>query len=76
MSEAGFANIRQCLPAKETYSQETFKDCLPGEEESDFISPHTLMIEAEKPITNRKAGGILPLAIPTEQRPLDALAQE
>jgi len=51
MSEAGFVNLRRCLPAKETFSQDVFGDCLPGEEESDFVSPHTLIVEAEKPIT-------------------------
>lgn len=49
MSEAGFANIRKCLPAKQTFSQAMFGDCLSWEEESDYGSPHTLIIEAEKP---------------------------
>jgi predicted SAM-dependent methyltransferase len=50
LSEVGFSNIRKCLPARETYSRGIFNDCLPLEEESDFDSPHTLIIEAAKPL--------------------------
>lgn len=53
MSDAGFTNIRKCLPAKQTFNQEMFGDCLRWEEESDDGSPHTLIIEAEKPIKHR-----------------------
>lgn len=49
MSDVGFIKIRKCLPTKQTYYPELFKDCLHMEQESDFTSPHTLIIEAEKP---------------------------
>lgn len=52
MSEAGFVKLRTCLPVRETYRPELFADCLPREEESDYESPHTLIIEAEKPIAH------------------------
>lgn len=50
MSDVGFINIRKCLPAKETYYPEFYGECLNIEEESDFEFPHTLIIEAEKPV--------------------------
>jgi predicted SAM-dependent methyltransferase len=49
MSEVGFVNMRACLPVRETNRHELFDDCLSREDESDFESPHTLIIEAEKP---------------------------
>lgn len=49
MSDAGFINIRKCLPKKQTYHPKLFDECLMIEEENDFILPHTLIIEAEKP---------------------------
>jgi hypothetical protein len=48
MLNAGFVNIRSCLPVKETHS-ELFQECLPKEFESDYVFPHTLIIEGEKP---------------------------
>lgn len=55
MSDVGFTNIRKCLPAKQTYFKEMFTDCLPWEEESDYGWPHTLIIEAEKPVKAAEA---------------------
>ena len=49
LSDAGFTNIRKCLPARQTHKPEWFQDCLLVEEESDYESPHTLIIEADKP---------------------------
>lgn len=49
LSNAGFVDIRTCMPARETHKPELFADCLAMEEESDFESPHTLIIEATKP---------------------------
>ena len=49
MSEAGFQNLLACIPVRQTFHQDFFGDCLAYEEESDFTSPHTLIIEAEKP---------------------------
>lgn len=48
LTEAGFENIRLCLPTRET-SSPLFNDCLKLEYESDFSCPHTLIVEAEKP---------------------------
>jgi predicted SAM-dependent methyltransferase len=52
MSEVGFVNMRTCLPVRETSRHELFGDCLSREEESDYESPHTLIIEAQKPSTH------------------------
>ena len=49
MSEAGFKNIRLCLPSKETNAPELFQQCLLLEPESDFNFPHTIIVEGEKP---------------------------
>lgn len=49
LSDAGFTNIRNCIPTKQTYRPEMFQDCLAMEHESDFESPHTIIIEADKP---------------------------
>ena len=48
MSDAGFINIRACTPVKETFS-DLFQECLVLEFESDFSSPHTLIMEGKKP---------------------------
>ena len=49
MAHAGFMQIRASLPAKETRAPDLFGDCLSIENESDFETPHTLIVEAEKP---------------------------
>lgn len=49
MSEVGFTNIKSCIPTKETSEPELFLECLSMEYESDFNTPHTLIVEAEKP---------------------------
>lgn len=51
LSRAGFVNIKPCLPIKETHHSQLFTECLETEFESDFDSPHTLIVEAEKPKT-------------------------
>lgn len=48
LTDAGFVNIKKCVPSKTTYRPELFNDCLPMEEETDFEFPHTLILEAEK----------------------------
>lgn len=48
--DAGFVNIRKCIPSRETYRSELFNECLKIEEETDFETPHTLIVEAEKPL--------------------------
>lgn len=53
MSETGFTNIHKSLPVKQTYAPAMLSDCLIWEEESDYVSPHTLIIEAEKPIKDQ-----------------------
>lgn len=47
--EAGFIQVRKCIPAQSTYAPEIFADCLRMEHESDFESPHTLIVEALRP---------------------------
>ncbi len=49
MTEAGFADVKTCLPVKETHYPELFQSCLAKEWESDFQVPHTLIVEAVKP---------------------------
>lgn len=49
MTDAGFTNLRVCLPTKETHYPELFSPCLEKEYENDFDYPYTLIIEAEKP---------------------------
>lgn len=49
LSDAGFMNIRKCIPTRQTYKPDLFQDCLAMEDETDFESAHTLIIEADKP---------------------------
>lgn len=49
MDRIGFVNVTRCLPIKETNHPDKFGPCLATEWESDFESPHTLLLEAEKP---------------------------
>lgn len=49
MIGSGIQNQHGCNPAKQTFHQDLFTDCLAYEEESHFTLPHTLIIEAEKP---------------------------
>jgi predicted SAM-dependent methyltransferase len=49
MGEAGFRDLRACLPVRQTHYPELFEPCLAKEWESDFEVPHTLVIEAVKP---------------------------
>ena len=48
LSNAGFTNIKTCLPIKETFYPEYFSACLGNEFESDFAFPHTIILEAQK----------------------------
>ncbi len=49
MTEAGFVDLRVCLPAKETGYPELLGDCLTREYEWDEAAPHTLIVEGRKP---------------------------
>ena len=49
MTTIGFVDVRQCLPTRETGAPQLFNECLANEWESDFNSPHTLIVEATKP---------------------------
>jgi predicted SAM-dependent methyltransferase len=49
LTQSGFANIRSCLPTRETRAPQLFNDCLKLELEDDFETPRTLIVEAEKP---------------------------
>jgi predicted SAM-dependent methyltransferase len=48
-SAAGFINIHRRTPTTETGYPEIFNDTLKVEFDPDLITPHTLIIEAEKP---------------------------
>lgn len=50
LAEAGFEKIRTCLPVRESHNRSLFADCLDKEWESTFDCPHTLIVEAEKPV--------------------------
>ena len=50
MEDAGFENVRPCLPTRETSRPEFFDDCLRVEWETDFSHPHTLLVESTKPL--------------------------
>lgn len=49
MKGIGFSDIHVCLPVRDTRYPELFNPCLAMENESDFLVPHTLIIEARKP---------------------------
>lgn len=47
---AGFVNVRRCLPTRETGYPDRFDAAVLGKEwENDLNTPHTLIVEAEKP---------------------------
>jgi len=48
MTGAGFADLRLCAPVRETHYPDLFQECLLKEDESDFDTPHTLIIEGVK----------------------------
>jgi hypothetical protein len=50
LTQVGFVDVRACLPTRETSAPELFGDCLQKEYESDFETPHTLVVEATKPM--------------------------
>jgi SAM-dependent methyltransferase len=49
LTDAGFTDVKTCLPIKQTHHPELFQSCLEKEWESDFEAPHTLLVEAVKP---------------------------
>lgn len=49
LEDAGFTDIRTCLPIRESGHPELFAECMRTEFESHFDAPHTLILEAEKP---------------------------
>lgn len=51
MTSAGFVEFETCLPTKETRYPEHFGECLTKEYESRFDAPHTLVVEAVKPLS-------------------------
>jgi predicted SAM-dependent methyltransferase len=50
LTDAGFSELRICKPVTETNYPRLFTDCLSKEWESDPSCPHTLIIEAAKPM--------------------------
>jgi len=48
----GFIDIFLCKPVQETYYPAFFQECLATENESDFDTPHTIVVEAYKPLIN------------------------
>jgi predicted SAM-dependent methyltransferase len=53
MTGVGFTDLRPFLPVRETGLPEVFGPCLAREQETDFNTPHTLVIEASKPLSAR-----------------------
>lgn len=53
MKKAGFMNLHRCLPTKESNFPDYFGACMQKEWESDFDCPHTILVEAQKPPSNR-----------------------
>lgn len=49
LAASGFVEISLCKPMRETGYPELFGPCLAKEDESDFVVPHTLIVEAVKP---------------------------
>ncbi len=54
LTRCGFVNIRLCKPVIETNHLPLFEECLAKEHEFDFEAPHTIIVEAEKPLENRE----------------------
>lgn len=52
LKKAGFAEVQKCIPSRSTNAPDIFDDCLILEHETDFESPHTLIVEAVKPLTD------------------------
>jgi SAM-dependent methyltransferase len=50
MEGIGYREIKVCKPVTETFHREHFARCLETESESDVQTPHTLVIEAVKPV--------------------------
>lgn len=48
LTGAGFIQIAECLPVRQTTAPHLFKDCLLKEAENDFDWPHTLIFECAK----------------------------
>jgi SAM-dependent methyltransferase len=51
MAKTGFVDLRVCMPTRETSVPEVFAECLAKEWESDFDTPHTVIVEARKPLS-------------------------
>ena len=49
LENAGFTSPVKCVPTRTTSLPELFADCLRLEWESDFGTPHTVIVEARKP---------------------------
>ncbi len=50
MEAAGFTDVREYLPVRETGDPKIFTPCLAKEHEDDFEMPKTLIIEAKRPV--------------------------
>ncbi len=50
LTAAGFENLQTCVPTQTTHFPELFSVCLPTEFETDFDTPHTILIEVQKPV--------------------------
>lgn len=48
LADSGFAKTTACSPVRETTRPDLFDACLKKENESDFQTPHTLILEAVK----------------------------
>lgn len=50
LEAAGFIDIRVCLPIRESGRPDLFANCMRMEFETHFDAPHTLVMEAAKPL--------------------------
>lgn len=50
LEDLGVTDVQRRLPVRDTGRPDLFADCLRGEFESDFEFPHTLVLEATKPL--------------------------
>ena len=48
MTDARFKDLRFCAPITETHYGDVFQACMKTEHETDFATPHTLLVEAVK----------------------------
>ena len=68
LTRVGFVSLHKCLPVQETSRPDLFQECLAREHESDFDTPHTLIVEAHKPSGNQHTAMSNGLQVSVEAR--------